>query len=130
MAFLLFTSGFLFYMFPLSILWLLLATIMFAGGIGLIFLTLNAYVIDLTTSQERGFITSTYQSITKLGQTIGPPFFTYSYTVTDAALATPFLLAADVTLVAIGVSVPMINHTRRTRQGLLERGVLHIKQDE
>ena len=112
-SFMLMAIGCGFLVLPPNLIWLVFGVICSGMSMGLTFSTLHAQIQNLATFHSRGLVTSLYQSGAKIGQTIGPFFFTSVYVLGGSVVALPFLAAVILVIVAGGLSLPI--HVRLER---------------
>ena len=117
LTFLFFAGGCFFYMLPPNPIWLIPIGGFFGLSFGISFTTLNAFVLDLAPPLKRGIVTSLFQAVIKLAQTIGPIALGFSFAWSGNQIATPFIIAMGISLIAAVVSLPLVQFSKRTGLG-------------
>ncbi|MHA2060134.1 MAG: MFS transporter, partial [Candidatus Ranarchaeia archaeon] len=105
------------FVFPPSILWLIVASVAIGISRAIAFTALSAYILDLSSPTTRGKATAIYESTLKIGQTYGPFLFALVYLSAAEMLAAPFMAGTLLSGVACVLCLPLIRFTSRTGLG-------------
>jgi MFS family permease len=117
LAFLSLAGGCFFYTLPPALFWLFPIGGFIGLSWGISFTTLNALVLDLAPPLKRGIITSLFQAIIKLAQTIAPILIGFSFAWAGNQIAAPFIIGMGISLFAAVISLPLVQFSKRTGLG-------------